>query len=163
MLNKLKINRLYWLSIPLLIIALDQYSKFLITSSMVLTEEIKVFPFFSLFFVFNSGAAFSFLADAGGWQKWFFGSLSLIVSLGIVWWLFYSTKSKSWDKFSLMLVLGGALGNLIDRLQYSGQVVDFLYFYWKNFHFAAFNIADSAITVGAIMFALNVIFSDRSN
>lgn len=151
---------LKWLILAILVIALDQLSKYLISFFMIPEETIQVLPFFSLFYIFNTGAAFSFLEHASGWQEWFFGGLAIIVSLAILNWLIKAPPMKrALTKFSLMLIMGGAIGNLIDRTVF-GYVRDFLYLYWHDFHWPSFNIADSAICVGAILLIVELLRRD---
>jgi len=135
-----------WLLLSGLVIALDQFTKSILLSAFRLGESVTLTPFFDLVFVFNRGAAFSFLSNAGGWQRWFFVVLALVISTWIVAML---TRHASEKLFSaaLSLVLGGALGNVIDRLNH-GAVVDFLSFHIADYYWPAFNVADSAITVG---------------
>ena len=128
-------------------VALDQATKLTIVATMRLYESIPVISFFNLTYVHNEGAAFSFLSDAGGWQRWFFAGLATIISIIIAIWLARLKKHEILLAMSLALILGGAIGNLIDRLAY-GYVIDFLDFYYKTWHFPAFNVADSAITIG---------------
>jgi len=135
-----------WLSLALLLIVLDQVSKHWVLASFYLGESLAVTGFFNLVLVFNSGAAFSFLSDAGGWQKWFFIILALVISG----WLLVMIRQHATEKLlplAFTLVLGGALGNVIDRLRF-GAVVDFLDFHVAGWHWPAFNVADSAITLG---------------
>ena len=138
---------LKWLWLSLLAVILDQGTKLVIDSSMQLYQSIPVIPYFNLTYVHNTGAAFSFLSDAGGWQRWFFAGLALVISIAITVWLAKLQKHETLLAVALALVLGGAIGNLIDRLAY-GYVIDFLDVYVGNWHWPAFNIADSAITVG---------------
>jgi len=138
---------LKWLWLSLLALVLDQASKLAIANSMALYESIELLPFFNLTYVHNPGAAFSFLSEAGGWQRWFFAALALIMSIALTIWLTRLQKHEIWLAAALSLVLGGAVGNLIDRLLY-GYVIDFLDVYYGGSHFPAFNIADSAITIG---------------
>lgn len=149
---------LKWLWLSLLALILDQASKLVIDGSMRLYQSIPVAPFFSLTYVHNTGAAFSFLSEAGGWQRWLFSGLALTVSVALTVWLARLKRREYLLAAGLALVLGGALGNLIDRLRY-GYVIDFLDLYYRNWHWPAFNIADSAITVGV---ALIIIDSFRS-
>lgn len=141
-----------WLSLG--VVVADLYAKYLASSQLVYAESVPIFPGFKLTLLHNTGAAFSFLASESGWQRWFFAVLAVIVSVILIKWLL-SLKSDRWLAVSITLVLGGALGNLYDRIIH-GYVVDFLHFYWQSYHFPAFNIADSAITVGAIMMALDM-------
>ena len=141
---------LKWLGLSLLVVILDQVSKSAITGSMHLFESIPIMPFFKLTYVHNTGAAFSFLSEAGGWQRWFFAALALVISGIIAVWLARLKHHETLLAVALSLVLGGAIGNLIDRLVY-GYVIDFLDVYYQTWHWPAFNIADSAITLGVIL------------
>ncbi len=138
-----------WLSLSALVILLDQISKAWISSHFVYGESMPVTSYFNLVLAHNQGAAFSFLNDAGGWQRWMFSAIALIASAWIIWLLRKHSVQKLFC-FGLAMILGGALGNLIDRVAY-GYVVDFLDFYWIANHFPAFNLADSAITCGAAL------------
>jgi len=144
---------LKWLGLSLLAIVLDQGSKLIIDSSMQLYQSIPVLPSFNLTYVHNTGAAFSFLSEAGGWQRWFFAGLALGISIIIAIWLSRLQKHETLLAIALSLVLGGAVGNLIDRLAY-GYVIDFLDVYYGTWHWPAFNIADSAITLGVALMLL---------
>jgi signal peptidase II len=141
---------LKWLWLSVLAIVLDQASKLMINGSMQLYESIPLLPFFNLTYVHNKGAAFSFLSEAGGWQRWFFAALALIISVILSVWLARLKKHETLLALALSLVLGGAVGNLIDRLAY-GYVIDFLDVYYDTWHWPAFNIADSAITLGVAL------------
>lgn len=141
---------LKWLWLSLLAVILDQGSKLAIAASMQLYQSIEIIPFFRLTYVHNTGAAFSFLSEAGGWQRWFFAGLALAISAVIAVWLTRLKKHETLLAVALALVLGGAVGNLIDRLAY-GYVIDFLDVYYKAWHWPAFNIADSAITLGVML------------
>lgn len=138
---------LKWLWLSALALVLDQASKITVDNSMQLYESIRIMPCFNLTYVHNLGAAFSFLSEAGGWQRWFFAVLAIVISGVLAVWLSKLQKSETLLAVALALVLGGALGNLIDRLLY-GYVIDFLDVYYQTWHWPAFNIADSAITVG---------------
>ena len=144
-----------WLGIALVILLADQFTKVLIIGSFQLGDSQTVTSFFNLVRVHNSGAAFSFLANAGGWQRWFFTGIGVVATVFIVY-LLRSHPQQTLFCFALSLVLGGAVGNVIDRLLY-GHVIDFLDFHWDGLaplffegHFPAFNIADSAISVGTV-------------
>jgi len=141
---------LKWLWLSLLAVVLDQGSKLAIAGSMQLYQSIPVMPYFNLTYVHNTGAAFSFLSEAGGWQRWFFAGLALVISIVIAVWLTRLKQHETLLAVALSLVLGGAIGNLIDRLAY-GYVIDFLDVYYQTWHWPAFNIADSAITLGVIL------------
>lgn len=145
-----ELGMLKWLWLSLLAIVLDQASKLIVDSSMQLYESIPLMPYFNLTYVHNTGAAFSFLSEAGGWQRWFFAALALIISIVLSVWLARLQKHETLLAVALALILGGAVGNLIDRLAY-GYVIDFLDVYYNSWHWPAFNIADSAITSGVML------------
>ena len=149
----------HWLAIALIIILADQFSKLLIIGSMQLGASEPVTSFFNLVRAHNSGAAFSFLADASGWQRWFFTALGLGAA-GFIVWLLTQHAGQTLFCFAISCVLGGALGNVIDRMAY-GYVVDFLDFHAAGLHFPAFNVADSAITLGAICMILDELLRVR--
>lgn len=142
-----------WYALAILIIVLDQVTKIWIEHSFKYGEVLPVLPGFDLVLAYNLGAAFSFLADAGGWQRYFFTALALIVVGGIAWLL---RKHHAQPRFAgaLALIMGGALGNVIDRIAY-GHVIDFLQVYYKSHYWPAFNVADSAICVGAGLMVLD--------
>ncbi|MCK5829216.1 MAG: signal peptidase II [Methylococcales bacterium] len=144
---------LKWLWLSAITLILDQWSKIAIDSSMKLYESIAIIPFFNLTYVHNLGAAFSFLSDAGGWQRWFFAIMASIISVILAVWLYRLKKHETLLAVALALVLGGAIGNLIDRLAY-GYVIDFLDVYYQDWHWPAFNIADSAISIGVFLMLL---------
>jgi len=138
---------LKWLWISVVTLVLDQASKLAVDGSMQLFESIPLIPYFNLTYVHNTGAAFSFLAQAGGWQRWLFAGLAVVMSGIIAVWLHRLQKHETLMAVALALVLGGAIGNLIDRVAY-GYVIDFLDVYYQDWHWPAFNIADSAICIG---------------
>ena len=140
---------LRWLAISVVVIVLDQLSKAAINNHFVYGESYAVTSFFNLVLAHNTGAAFSFLDNGVGMQRWLFSAIAIVASTWIVW-LLRKHQSQLLFSFALSFILGGALGNLIDRVAY-GYVVDFLDFYWGGYHFAAFNLADSAITCGAAL------------
>ncbi|MEQ8290336.1 MAG: signal peptidase II [Gammaproteobacteria bacterium] len=146
-----------WLGISALIIILDQLTKWLAVQSLTLYQAVPVFPGFNLTLMHNTGAAFSFLSDAGGWQRWFFIVLAIGISIFIVFWLKSLDADKRWLPVALAFVLGGAIGNVIDRI-YLGYVVDFIEVYYSKYYWPAFNIADSAIFIGAIMLIIDAIW-----
>jgi len=150
---------LQWLGLAFVILLIDQFTKVLIVGFYQLGDSTLVTSFFNVVRVHNSGAAFSFLAGSSGWQRWFFTVIGVLAACVILWLL----KSHSGQRlFSLALacILGGAIGNVIDRLLY-GYVVDFLNFHWHNWHFPAFNVADSAITIGAACLILDELIRVR--
>ncbi|MCH7345023.1 signal peptidase II [Pelomonas sp. CA6] len=138
-----------WLAIALLIILADQFTKLLILSSFQYGDSRTVTGFFNLVRVHNTGAAFSFLAGASGWQRWFFVLLG-VASTGFIVWLLRRHGHQTVFALALSLIMGGAIGNVVDRLMH-GYVVDFLQFHWGGWYFPSFNVADSAITVGALL------------
>lgn len=138
-----------WLAIALLIILADQFTKLLILSSFQYGDSRTVTGFFNLVRVHNTGAAFSFLAGASGWQRWFFVLLG-VASTGFIVWLLRRHGHQTVFALALSLIMGGAIGNVVDRLMH-GYVVDFLQFHWGGWYFPSFNVADSAITVGAAL------------
>ena len=148
-----------WLALALVILMADQFTKVLIVGTYQLGDSTQVTEFFNVVRVHNSGAAFSFLAGAGGWQRWFFTVIGVGAAL-IILWLLKSHAGQKLFSFALACILGGAIGNVIDRLLY-GYVVDFLDFHGLGWHFPAFNIADSAITVGAACLILDELLRVR--
>ncbi len=150
---------LLWLGIAALIVLLDQFTKVLVLGSFQYGESLPITGFFNLVRVHNLGAAFSFLADAGGWQRWFFTGLGIVAALVIAWLLSAHAGQRLFCA-ALSLILGGAVGNVIDRLLH-GYVVDFLDFYWGRWHFPAFNVADAAITLGAGLLILDELLRVR--
>lgn len=145
---------LKWLWLSLLVLVLDQASKLLVDASLQLYEAIPLMPSFNLTYARNTGAAFSFLSDAGGWQRWLFAGLAVGMSSFIAWWLKKLGEHEKLMAVALSLVLGGAIGNLIDRVAY-GYVIDFLDVYYQDWHWPAFNIADSAICIGVAIMLLD--------
>lgn len=152
---------LKWLWLSVAVIVLDQLSKYLATDLLNYAEPVAVIPFFNLTLLHNTGAAFSFLSEAGGWQRWFFAIMAIGVSVGISIWLSRLDSKQRWLAIALALIVGGALGNLWDRL-YFGYVVDFIDVYYQSYHWPAFNIADSAIFVGAGMLLIDGFFGKPS-
>ncbi|HEY1774198.1 MAG TPA: signal peptidase II [Gammaproteobacteria bacterium] len=150
-----------WLGLSLAVVLLDQLSKRFVAAHMRVYETVHVLPVFNIALFHNTGAAFSMLAGQPGWQRWFFVVLALVVAASIVAWLWRMPASAgNWVAAGLALVTGGAVGNVWDRLV-QGYVVDFLQFHWQGWYFPSFNVADSAITVGAIMLILDGLFLQR--
>ena len=143
-----------WLWLSALVLVLDQGSKLLAEARLVFLEPVPVLPFFNLRLAYNTGAAFSFLSNAGGWQRWFFAAISvLVVSVLVVW--MRRLRPEQWPlALAFALIIGGALGNLIDRLVH-GHVIDFLDFYYRTWHWPTFNMADSAIVLGAALLLMD--------
>ncbi|MCW8945187.1 MAG: signal peptidase II [Sedimenticola sp.] len=150
---------LRWLWFSLLIIVLDQVSKQLIEASFMVYETVSVLPFFNLTLAYNEGAAFSFLSDQGGWQRWFFAIVATGVTVVLVVWL-SRLRDEKMLALSLSLVIGGAVGNLIDRLVY-GYVIDFLDLFYGQYHWPAFNVADIAISIGVVVLFVDALFGQE--
>ncbi|NMM05929.1 signal peptidase II [Polaromonas sp.] len=148
-----------WLGLALLLLIADQFTKVLILGYYRLGDATYVTSFFSIVRVHNTGAAFSFLASASGWQRWFFTGIGIVAALFIIWMLKSHAGQKLFS-FAMACILGGAVGNVVDRTLH-GYVVDFLDFHYGNWHFPAFNIADSAITVGAVCLILDELLRVR--
>lgn len=148
-----------WLGWAMLLLIADQFTKVLIMGYYQLGDSTTVTSFFNIVRVHNSGAAFSFLAGAGGWQRWFFTAIGVGAALLLVWLLKKHAGQKLFA-FAIASILGGAVGNVIDRLLY-GHVVDFLDFHWRGWHFPAFNVADSAISIGAACLILDELLRVR--
>lgn len=142
-----------WLTLSALVIALDQLSKAWVASHFGYGETLHVLGVFNLVLAHNTGAAFSFLSEAGGMQRWLFSIIAVVASVWIIW-LLRRHVAQTLFALALSLILGGALGNLVDRIMY-GYVVDFLSFHWDTHYFPAFNLADSAITCGAFLLILD--------
>ena len=158
--DKREVSLGWWYLIALIVLVLDQLTKTWVIAEFYLGQREIITSFFNLVHVHNYGAAFSFLSDAGGWQRWFFAALSAVVSAVIVVWISRLPKTRWIEGLALALILGGALGNLYDRLVL-GYVVDFLDFHWSGSHFPAFNVADSGITVGAVLLILDMFITDQ--
>ncbi len=156
----MKTTNLKWLWLTLLIVILDQASKQAASQLLLFNQAWPVFPGFNLTLVHNPGAAFSFLRDAGGWQRYFFIILTTGVSIALLIWLTRLPANRAWLPCALALIMGGAIGNLWDRLQY-GYVVDFIEVYYDKWSWPVFNIADSAITAGAIMLIIDAFRLNR--
>jgi len=158
-----RFGKLSWLWLSLVVFAFDQASKLYFEGALRLYEQITIIPgLFSWTLAYNTGAAFSFLAGESGWQRWLFALIAITVSAVLVVWLKRLKPGETWLAVALTLVLGGAVGNLFDRVVY-GHVIDFILVHWQDrWFFPAFNLADSAITIGAIMLALDMFTSKKS-
>ncbi len=148
---------LRWLWLSLIIIVLDQISKQWFESNFMVYEVVNVLPLFNLTLTYNEGAAFSFLSDQSGWQRWFLAAVATVVTVVLVLWLRGLKRHEKLTAISLGLIIGGAVGNLIDRLLF-GHVIDFLDFYIGQYHWPAFNVADSAIFVGVAVMIYELLF-----
>ncbi|MDO8318075.1 signal peptidase II [Rhodoferax sp.] len=153
------VSLLAWLGWAMLLLIADQFTKVLIMGYYQLGDSTQVTTFFNIVRVHNSGAAFSFLASAGGWQRWFFTAIGIGAALLMVWML-KKHAGQTLFAFAIASILGGAVGNVIDRVLY-GYVVDFLDFHWLGWHFPAFNVADSAISIGAACLILDELLRVR--
>ena len=145
--------RFLWLSV--LVLVTDQYTKALVLENIELYQAIQILPFFNLTHVYNYGAAFSFLDDAGGWQRWFFTIIAFAVSALVLWWLKQTSKEQMILPVAFSLIIGGAIGNALDRLVH-GYVIDFLVLYYQDWYWPAFNVADSAICLGAVLLIVDM-------
>ena len=154
-------RNLRWLWLSAAVVAVDQLSKQIASQMLGLHQPVPVLPFLNLTLTHNTGAAFSFLSDAGGWQRWFFVTLTLVISVVIVVWMTRLKEGHRWLICALALVLGGALGNLWDRLAI-GAVVDFIDVYYGTWHWPAFNLADSAICIGAVMLVVSTFKEEKA-
>ena len=132
---------LKWIWLAAVIVVLDQLTKYIASTSLEMFKPIAVMPMFNWTLMHNTGAAFSFLANEGGWQRWFFAVIAVVVSVFLVLWIKQLEKHEKWQAIALALILGGAIGNVIDRV-FLGYVVDFIDVYYKHMHWPAFNIAD---------------------
>jgi len=154
-----------WLWLSVIIVALDQLTKYIAEAELILHKSLAIFPSLNFTLMYNRGAAFSFLSDAGGWQRILFVSLSTGVSIFLFIWLKQITKDEHQKhnqliQIAIAFILGGAVGNLIDRAL-TGEVVDFIQVYYSSYYFPTFNIADSAITVGAALLILDMFLESR--
>ena len=150
----------YWFVLSILIVVLDQASKYWAGASLSPYRPLAIFPMLNFTLAYNTGAAFSFLNGAGDWHRWFFAGFSLLMSTVLIVWLYRTPSQDRLVSAGISLILGGAVGNLIDRAFY-GYVVDFIDVYYQHHHFATFNIADSAICVGAAFFILDVLLNRK--
>lgn len=153
---------LKWLWLSVIVIGLDQLTKYLASAGLQFHVPVPVMPSFNWFLAHNTGAAFSFLSDAGGWQRWFFIGLAALVMVIIVFWLKKLDRSQAWLAAALAMILGGAIGNVIDRI-YHGYVIDFIQWYYQSYYWPSFNIADAAISVGAAILIIDGLFGSASN
>jgi len=151
---------LKWLWLSAVVLALDLATKAMATHYLTLYQPVPVFPGFNWTLAHNTGAAFSFLSDQSGWQRWFFSAIALVVSVGLVVWLRRLESSQRWLALALSLILGGALGNLWERVT-QGYVVDFIEVYYDRWAWPAFNLADSAIFLGAVILVADSIWGGR--
>jgi len=150
-----------WLLVSALIVLLDLWTKSLATESLILYRPVELTSWLNMTLAHNYGAAFSFLSDAGGWQRWLFTVLAMVVTLVLIVWLFRLTAREKLTAAALSLIIGGAVGNLVDRINH-GYVVDFIDVYYRDWHWPAFNLADSAITGGVILLLIDGLLMSQS-
>ncbi|QDP72882.1 lipoprotein signal peptidase [Legionella israelensis] len=144
-----------WFLLVGMVIVFDQASKYFVTTILMPYHPLAIFPGLNITLAFNTGAAFSFLSDAGDWHRWFFAAFSTIVSIALVVWILRTPKSAQLQLSAISLILGGALGNLLDRA-FSGYVIDFIQVYYKSYYWPIFNLADSAICIGAALLLIDL-------
>ncbi len=162
LIKKIRQSGLVWLWLAVLVIAIDRFSKYWMVHHLLFQAPLKILPFFNFTLAFNTGAAFSIFHSASGWQNSVLGALAFIVSIIVLVWLARISKCERWLSVSLCLILGGALGNAWDRILYH-YVIDFFDFHWGDWHFAIFNVADSAISIGAVMLLWHWLKNDQQN
>lgn len=150
-----------WLWLAVLAFVADLGSKAIVIDKFTLGESINLLPVFNFTYARNYGAAFSMLSDAGGWQRWLFGLIAIAVSGMLIYWLKKQKFTQYWSNISYALILGGALGNLLDRMVH-GYVIDFLHVYWENYHFPIFNLADVWICIGAGMLIIEALMEGKN-
>lgn len=150
----MKMKTRHWLALAIMIVIIDQITKYCATEWLNYGQPVPIFPGFNFTLVYNTGAAFSLLSEASGWQRWFFAAVAAIVIIVITVWLRQVDENEWWLPVALTLILGGAIGNFWDRVAL-GYVIDFIEVYYANSFFPAFNVADSAISVGAVMLLLS--------
>lgn len=158
----MKKTGLVWLWVSFITLVVDLWTKYIVVQNFELHESINILPVFNLTYARNYGAAFSFLADHSGWQKYFFLGLAMVISLALVVMLYKNKASMKIQNCAYALIIGGAIGNAIDRAHH-GYVVDFLHFYWDIYHYPVFNVADIGIVVGAGLLILESILEHRRN
>ena len=146
-----------WIGFAVIIAFIDQITKYFATANLVYGDPHALIPGINLTLFHNTGAAFSFLADQGGWQRWFFAILATMISVGLIVWLKLLSHKEKAMRIAICLILGGAIGNLFDRLTW-GYVIDFIQLYYSNWYWPIFNVADASITIGAVL----LIFAGRN-
>lgn len=151
-----------WFLVSLAVIFLDQISKYFVSVRFQLYESIPIMPMLNITLAHNTGAAFSLLSQAGSWHTWFFTGFTIIISIILTIWIMRLEKHERLQLLALSFILGGALGNLIDRLRL-GYVIDFIQVYYKHYYWPIFNVADSAITVGTILLAIAITFKSETS
>lgn len=158
--TKLINKNLFWILLALLVTSLDRFTKFLVVKHLPLGEPVSVLPFFSFYYTSNTGAAFSFLDRPSHWQIWIFAAIAVIVSIFLIIWILRLSGNKVWLGIALAMILGGTMGNLYDRLFYH-YVIDFLLFFVSRWSWPAFNVADAAISTGAVMLIVDIFCHEK--
>lgn len=158
---KINLNRFMLIAIAIIVIILDQLSKYIVRSKLRVFAVVHFLPLWNWTLAYNQGAAFSFLADASGWQRIFFSALAIIVAIVLIYYILFKSYTML-NGLAMSLILGGAIGNLIDRLN-TGYVTDFIDWYYSNHHWPAFNLADSCITVGIVLLIIDNLFNSQNN
>lgn len=149
-----------WLLLVVVIVVLDQWTKYLADTRLDYGHPVELLSWFNLYLAYNTGAAFNFLSEAGGWQRWFFGAVAVVAIVVLIAWL-RRLDARDWPlSLSLSLILSGAIGNLIDRI-WLGYVIDFIQWHYRDWYWPAFNLADSAITAGVTVLVLRTLFASR--
>jgi signal peptidase II len=151
----------HWFVLSSVIILLDQLSKYFAMQSLLPYQPIPLLPVLNFTLAFNTGSAFSFLSKSGEWHRWFFAVFSLLMSIFLIVWILRSRKTARMQLLALSLILGGAVGNLVDRVM-QGHVIDFIEIYYKQFHWPVFNLADSAICIGAVLLFIDLCKNPRT-
>lgn len=152
---------LKWIWLAVAVVFFDQLSKYIASTSLEMYQPIAVMPMFNWTLMHNPGAAFSFLANESGWQRWFFTAIAVVVSVVLFFWIKRLEQHEKWQAIALTLILGGAVGNVIDRIWF-GYVIDFIQIYYEQWYWPAFNIADSAISIGVAMIIIDSIREYRA-
>lgn len=152
---------LKWIWLAVAVVFFDQLSKYIASTSLEMYQPIAVMPMFNWTLMHNPGAAFSFLANESGWQRWFFTAIAVVVSVVLFFWIKRLEQHEKWQAIALALILGGAVGNVIDRIWF-GYVIDFIQIYYEQWYWPAFNIADSAISIGVAMIIIDSIREYRA-
>lgn len=150
-----------WLGLSVFVVLLDQLTKQTADTLLAYNEPLIVLPMFNFTLRYNTGAAFSFLADGGGWQRWFFTVLALVVSVILIIWLRRLPRAAVWESLGIAMILGGAIGNVIDRVLF-GHVIDFIEVHYQHWYWPAFNVADSAITVGVAVLLVDGLLNAKA-
>jgi signal peptidase II len=158
--QSLNFKNLSWLLLSSVVILFDQITKLYFNQHLQLGQSIELLPVLNWTLAYNYGAAFSFLHDAGGWQRWFFAIIAIVVSTGLSIWLLKLDHKAKFLSFAIALLLGGAIGNVYDRIAY-GYVIDFIHVYYQTWHFPIFNVADCAISIGAAMLIIDSLFLEQ--